>query len=70
MATMSCSLSRLCFYIFRNFVFDLWIIQSIQILEKVVLLRSIKPQIIREGFLRKNIVAVSFFQNWAMHPYS
>ena len=24
----------------------------------------------REGFLRKNIVAVSFFQNCAMHPYS
>ena len=24
----------------------------------------------REGFLRKNIVAVSFFQNCAIHPYS
>ena len=24
----------------------------------------------REGFLRKNIVAVSFFQNCATHPYS
>ena len=24
----------------------------------------------REGFLRKNIVAVSFFQNFAIHPYS
>ena len=24
----------------------------------------------REGFLRKNIVAVSFFQNYAIHPYS
>ena len=26
--------------------------------------------ITREGFLRKNIVAVSFFQNCAIHPYS
>ena len=25
---------------------------------------------IREDFLRKNIVAVSFFQNGAIHPYS
>ena len=25
---------------------------------------------IREGFLRKNIVAVSFFQHCAIHPYS
>ena len=24
----------------------------------------------REGFLRKNIVAVSFFQNCAIHQYS
>ena len=24
----------------------------------------------REGFLRKNIVAVSFFQNFAIHQYS
>ena len=24
----------------------------------------------REGFLRKNIVAVSFLQNCAVHPYS
>ena len=24
----------------------------------------------REGFLRKNIAAVSFFQNCAIHPYS
>ena len=24
----------------------------------------------REGFLRKNIVAVSFFQNCVLHPYS
>ena len=24
----------------------------------------------REGFLRKNIVAVSFFQNCAVHQYS
>ena len=24
----------------------------------------------RKGFLRKNIVAVSFFQNCAKHPYS
>ena len=24
----------------------------------------------REGFLRKNIVAVSFFKNCAIHPYS
>ena len=24
----------------------------------------------KEGFLRKNIVAVSFFQNCAIHPYS
>ena len=24
----------------------------------------------REGFLRKNIVAASFFQNCAIHPYS
>ena len=24
----------------------------------------------REGFLRKNIVAVSFFQDCAIHPYS
>ena len=24
----------------------------------------------REGFLRKNIVAVSFVQNCAIHPYS
>ena len=24
----------------------------------------------REGFLRKNIVAVSFFQHCAIHPYS
>ena len=27
------------------------------------------PDITREGFLRKNIVAVSFFQNCAVHPY-
>ena len=26
--------------------------------------------ITREGFLRKNIVAVLFFQNYAVHPYS
>ena len=26
--------------------------------------------ITREGFVRKNIVAVSFFQNCAIHPYS
>ena len=26
--------------------------------------------ITREGFLRKNIVAVSFFQNCAIHQYS
>ena len=26
--------------------------------------------ITREGFLRKNIVAVSVFQNCAIHPYS
>ena len=26
--------------------------------------------ITREGFSRKNIVAVSFFQNCAIHPYS
>ena len=28
-----------------------------------------KILITREGFLRKNIVAVSFFQNCAIHPY-
>ena len=27
-------------------------------------------QVTREGFLRKNIVAVSFFQNCATHQYS
>ena len=31
----------------------------------------LKSQLItREGFLRKNIVAVSFFQNCAIHQYS
>ena len=32
------------------------------------LLKEIKAT--REGFLRKNIVAVSFFQNCAIHQYS
>ena len=27
-------------------------------------------KVTREGFLRKNIVAVSFFQNCAIHQYS
>ena len=29
-----------------------------------------KHESTREGFLRKNIVAVSFFQHCAIHPYS
>ena len=30
-----------------------------------------RPTVVtREGFLRKNIVAVSFFQNCAIHQYS
>ena len=28
------------------------------------------PTSTREGFLRRNIVAVSFFQNCAIHQYS
>ena len=31
---------------------------------------TITTIITREGFLRKNIVAVSFFQNCAIHQYS
>ena len=37
-------------------------------------MESIQPNenqhVTREDFLRKNIVAVSFFQNCAIHPYS
>ena len=29
-----------------------------------------KAPVTREGFLRKNIVAVSFLKNCAIHPYS
>ena len=39
-------------------------LKSFHVLAK---LRTIKT---REGFLRKNIVAVSFFQNCAIHQYS
>ena len=34
------------------------------------LLGHVSAFLTREGFLRKNIVAVSFFQNCAIHPYS
>ena len=32
--------------------------------------KMVDNQTTREGFLRKNIVAVSFFQNCAIHQYS
>ena len=41
-------------------------------MEKIGYLARAKeiPVLTREGFLRKNIVAVSFFQNCAIHQYS
>ena len=32
--------------------------------------KKLRIKLTREGFLRKNIVAVLFFQNCAIHPYS
>ena len=37
---------------------------------QVLILCAKNTDLTREGFLRKNIVAVSFFQNCAIHPYS